>query len=465
MAEEFYSLVTDYGAEKQLRCITDGLPFEVTHIALGDGNGRYYEPSTSQTKLVNEVWRGNVEKCEWTDNRFYCVTTVPAEVGGFDVREAGVFDEENNLLVITKFPETTKQAPESGTVKQLTIRIELEMSNTQLAELVINPNLNVVTMDVLDNVTKETDEKFESLDEKYQKLDEKGVAGGYAPVGEDGLIPNVFIPEPETKSILTPFCLNSCRLDTKGNPNLLSSETVKIWQYTSSSLGVFYTAQEVTLAKDVVVYKDTELSEELATIVAVDTSGLTISFGTIETLSEYEDEPLHYSATNYGDFYVKESLVLGAECFSDADCTQLMGVVTFLNLTRISIGEVETYTFDGNQTTHIYITANAPFTYTTAASKTHHVEKDLVLDVIDLCPDDSTTKNFNLFVNHESDGYCLVALSNNIFTQMLEPAEYQANDIWFKILEPLASYIYLLNIWQETNLVPVGVFTLEGGEK
>ena len=465
MAEEFYSLVTDYGAEKQLRCITDGIPFEVTHIALGDGNGKYYEPSRTQTKLVNEVWRGNVEKCEWTDNRFYCVTTVPAEIGGFEVREAGVFDAENNLLVVSKFPETTKQAPESGTVKQLTIRIELEMSNTQLAELVINPNLNVVTMDVLDNVTKETDEKIESLDEKYQKLDEKGVAGGYAPVGEDGLIPNAFIPEPETKSILTPFCLNSCRLDTKGNPNLLSSETVKIWQYTSSSLGVFYTAQEVTLAKDVVVYKDTELSEELATIVAVDTSGLTISFGTIETLSEYEDEPLHYSATNYGDFYVKESLVLGAECFSDADCTQLMGVVTFLNLTRISIGEVETYTFDGNQTTHIYITANAPFTYTTATSKTHHVEKNLVLDVIDLCPDDSSTKNFNLFVNHESDGYCLVALSNTIFTQMLEPTDYQANDIWFKILEPLASYIYLLNIWQETNLVPVGVFTLEGGEK
>ena len=465
MAEEFYSLVTDYGAEKQLRCITDGIPFEVTHIALGDGNGKYYEPSRTQTKLVNEVWRGNVEKCEWTDNRFYCVTTVPAEIGGFEVREAGVFDAENNLLVVSKFPETTKQAPESGTVKQLTIRIELEMSNTQLAELVINPNLNVVTMDVLDNVTKETDEKFESLDEKYQKVDEKGVAGGYAPVGEDGLIPNAFIPEPETKSILTPFCLNSCRLDTKGNPNLLSSETVKIWQYTSSSLGVFYTAQEVTLAKDVVVYKDTELSEELATIVAVDTSGLTISFGTIETLSEYEDEPLHYSATNYGDFYVKESLVLGAECFSDADCTQLMGVVTFLNLTRISIGEVETYTFDGNQTTHIYITANAPFTYTTATSKTHHVEKNLVLDVIDLCPDDSSTKNFNLFVNHESDGYCLVALSNTIFTQMLEPTDYQANDIWFKILEPLASYIYLLNIWQETNLVPVGVFTLEGGEK
>lgn len=458
MAEEFYSLVTDYGAEKQLKCITEGLPFEVTHIALGDSNGKYYEPSTSQTKLVHEVWRGNIEKCEWTENRFYCVTTVPAEVGGFDVREAGVFDSGNNLIVITKFPETTKQSPESGTVKQLTIRIELEMSNKELTKLVINPNLNVVTMDVFD-------EALTKFDEKYQRLEEKGIAGGYAPVGDDGLIPNSFIPEPETKSILTPFCLNSCRLDTKGNPNLLSSKTVKIWKYTANSLGVFYTAQNITLAKDVDVYKDTELREKLATIVAVDTTALTVSFGTIETLSEFEDEPLHYSATNYGEFYVKESLVLGAECYSDAECTKLMGVVTFLNLTKISIGEVETYTFDGNQTTHIYITAHAPFTYTTATSKTHNVEEDLILDVVDLCPSDDTTKNFNLFVDCESDGYQLIALSNTIFTQILEPVDYVANDIWFKILEPLASYIYLLNIWQETNLVPIGVFTLEGGEK
>lgn len=185
MAEEFYSLVTDYGVEKQLKCITNGLPFEVTHIALGDSNGKYYEPSTTQTKLVHEVWRGNIEKCEWTENRFYCVTTVPAEVGGFDVREAGVFDAENNLIVITKFPETTKQSPESGTVKQLTIRIELQMSNQELAKLVINPNLNVVTMDVLD-------ETLNKVDETYQKLEEKGIAGGYAPIGNDGLIPKLF---------------------------------------------------------------------------------------------------------------------------------------------------------------------------------------------------------------------------------------------------------------------------------
>ena len=147
MADEFYSLVTDYGANKQIESIRDNKPCDIMEIALGDSNGNYYEPTTTQTALKNEVWRGLVEKCEWENNKFYCITTVPANVGGFTVREAGVFDSENNMIVITKFPETTKQDPASGTVKQLTIRIELELSNRELAELVINPNIQNVTKD------------------------------------------------------------------------------------------------------------------------------------------------------------------------------------------------------------------------------------------------------------------------------------------------------------------------------
>ena len=455
MAEEFYSLVTDYGAEKQLKCLQEGTPFDVYQIALGDGNGRYYEPTTDQTKLVNEVWRGLIDKCEWADDRFYCVTTVPADDGGFTVREAGVFDDEGHLIVISKFPETYKQTPDSGTVKQLTIRIELLLSNKELAELVINPNMQMVTKEELDKIT-------EDIDATYQKIEEKGKANGYAPIGENGLIPLEFIPEISTKSILTPFCLNSCKLDTRGNPDLLSSETVKVLKYSSSHLGVFYTALGTVLEKDTVVYSDTELSQELNTIVAINKETKHISFGEIETLSEFEDEPQHYSGSLTGDFYVKETLAVGVECYSDAEFLNRIGVVTYLNLTKICISEDETYTENGEITTHIYITAHAPFTYTTASSQTHNVEEDLIIDVVDLCPEASQTKNFNLFVSFEDEEYSLTALSNQIFTQMLEPEDYNPNDIWFKILEPLASYIYLLNMWQETNLVPVGVFTLEG---
>ena len=133
MAEDFYSIVTDYGSQKQLNSIKNGTPFDVQEIALGDSGGSYYNPSPSQTALRKEVWRGIIQKCEWDGNRFYCLTTVPAEVGGFVVREAGIYDCDGNLLVISKFPETTKQDPSSGTVKELTIRIEIQLSNIELA--------------------------------------------------------------------------------------------------------------------------------------------------------------------------------------------------------------------------------------------------------------------------------------------------------------------------------------------
>ena len=239
----------------------------------------------------------------------------------------------------------------------------------------------------------------------------------------------------------------------------MSCETVKVVKYTSSTLGEFYVAPNFVFEKDAVVYADTELTESKGTIVAVDTNTLSIAFGEIGLLSEYDDITGHYSNSVTGEFYVQDTLALGVECFADAEFSERIGVVTYLNLTKICISENETYSLNGNVTTHIYITAQVPFTYTTADSTTHNVKNNLVLDVINLCPESADV------TNNDNDEYSLIALSNNIFTQMLEPTNYSVNDIWFRIIEPLASYIFLLNIWQETNLVPIGVFTLEGGEK
>ena len=270
MAEDFYSIVTDYGSQKQLNSIKNGTPFDVQEIALGESGGSYYNPSPSQTALRKEVWRGIIQKCEWDGNRFYCLTTVPTDVGGFVVREAGVLDSEGNLLVISKFPETTKQDPESGAVKELTIRIEIQLSNTELAELIVNPDIQTATKEELEHLNEE-------INTKFQILEEKGQPNGYAPVGENGLIPLQFIPEIKTKSILTPFCLNSCKLDSKGNPDLLTYEVVKVVKYTSSVLGEFYVDPNFVFEKDGVVYADSELSQEKGTIVAVDTSAKTIA--------------------------------------------------------------------------------------------------------------------------------------------------------------------------------------------
>lgn len=200
--------------------------------------------------------------------------SVPANVGGFIVREAGVFDRENNLIVISKIPETVKQDPNNGTIKQLTIRIELKLSNKELAELVINPNMQMVTKDELNKIT-------ENIDTTFQKISEKGEPDGYAPIGQDGLIPLEFIPEIETKSTLTPFCLNACQLDTNGNPDLLSSETVKVLKYTSSVLGVFYTDLNTILDKDIAVQGILYFLEYLIIFILKVSASLVASFSVL----------------------------------------------------------------------------------------------------------------------------------------------------------------------------------------
>jgi len=337
MTDEFYSLVTDIGAAKQTASIRDGVPFDVSYIALGDSNGSYYEPEKTQTQLVHEVWRGNIEKCEWEDNKFYCITSVPATVGGFTVREAGIFDSNNNLLVITKFPLTTKQAPSTGSIKQLTIRIEIELSNIELANLIVNPNITLVSKDEFRSKINEINGNLETnylqinenLNEikddilrNYQKLNEKGQNQGYAPLDTNKKIPSEFIPQS-----LIPFCVNSA------NNNFLSLQ--------------------------------------------------------------------------------------------------------------------------GN-----IITANAPFTYTTAEGNTFTVNNNLTLNAAPLTPSAGQSVKYNLFVKENSGTFSLSAFANSIYTQMSEPSNPNPNDIWLETLEPFASYIRNNNVWTKSNLVPIGSFTI-----
>ncbi len=209
MSEEFYSLVTNLGLEKQNKCLKDGKIFDVSYIVLGDGNGRYYEPSVQQTSLINEVWRGMVEKCEWIGDKFYCITRVPSNIGGFTIREAGIFDDDDNLLVITKFPETTKQAPTTGTTKQLVIRIEIQLVNKELASLVVDPNIQLATKDEVEELAVE-------ISSRFQTLSEKGQANGYVPLDSDCKIPQVYIP-----AIFEPFCFNSGLVDSNGKASCL----------------------------------------------------------------------------------------------------------------------------------------------------------------------------------------------------------------------------------------------------
>lgn len=214
MSNEFYSIVTDFAIQKQMNCLNNGIEFDLYEIALGDGGGDYYEPNSTQTQLKREVWRGVISTCEWEEDKFYCMVNVPAEVGGFCIREAGVFDNSGNLIAIAKFPETYKQSPDSGTVKQLTIRIEVHFLNTEVAALVINPNIKLVTVEKLEAIKLQ-------INDNYQKISEKSQANGYCPLNNNKKVPKEYLPD--EASFLQVNCLNSGNVNIEGQADLITN--------------------------------------------------------------------------------------------------------------------------------------------------------------------------------------------------------------------------------------------------
>lgn len=157
MAEQFYSILTSIGKAKIANANALGNKLNLTTLVLGDGNGKYYNPTENQEALVNEVWKGNISSIT-TDSKnpnwIVIETIVAGNVGGFFIREVGIFDDEGSLIAIGKYPETYKPVISDGSTKDLIIRMILEVSNSANVTLKIDPAIIMATkkdVEVLEN--------------------------------------------------------------------------------------------------------------------------------------------------------------------------------------------------------------------------------------------------------------------------------------------------------------------------
>lgn len=153
MSEKFYTILTNAGKAKIANASTLGTKVTFTHFALGDGGGSYYNPTENQKNLVNEVWRGKIGSIavdKENPNWIVIEIIIPASVGGFMIREAGVFDDEGNLLAVGKYPETYKPTVENGSAKDLYVRMIFEVSNTSVINLKVDPTVILATKKDID---------------------------------------------------------------------------------------------------------------------------------------------------------------------------------------------------------------------------------------------------------------------------------------------------------------------------
>ncbi|WP_288713896.1 phage tail protein, partial [uncultured Bilophila sp.] len=94
---------TQKGLDKETAFRAGGTRKALTHVAVGDGNGTIPLVSASQTGLVHEVWRGlaNAVMANPDDPTDLLVDVViPNNVGGFWIREWGIFDEDGELVAV-----------------------------------------------------------------------------------------------------------------------------------------------------------------------------------------------------------------------------------------------------------------------------------------------------------------------------------------------------------------------------
>ena len=93
------------------------------------------------------------------DNPNYLIAEmiVPTNVGGWFVREVGIFNEDGDLVAIANFPETYKPKLEEGSGRDLVIRIILQVQSTDVVTLKIDPTIVLASQAwVMENFTRGT---------------------------------------------------------------------------------------------------------------------------------------------------------------------------------------------------------------------------------------------------------------------------------------------------------------------
>ncbi|EOG8149196.1 phage tail protein [Citrobacter werkmanii] len=175
MSTKFKTIITTAGAEKLAAAtVPGGKKVNITVMAVGDGGGTLSEPNAGQTKLINEVWRHALNKISQDSrNSNYIVAelVIPPEVGGFWMRELGLYDDEGALIAVANMAESYKPELAEGSGRAQTCRMIIIVSSIASVELSIDSTMVMATQDYVDDKLAEHEKSRNHPD---ATLNEKG---------------------------------------------------------------------------------------------------------------------------------------------------------------------------------------------------------------------------------------------------------------------------------------------------
>ncbi|EKS7422833.1 TPA: phage tail protein [Enterobacter ludwigii] len=151
MTVKYKTVITKAGAEKLAAAtVPNGKKVNFTAMAVGDGGGQLPTPNASQTKLINEVWRHALNKISQDKkNKNYVVAEllIPPEIGGFWMREMGLYDDTGTLIAVGNMAESYKPALAEGSGRAQTVRMVIMVSDIASVELSIDSSTIMATQE------------------------------------------------------------------------------------------------------------------------------------------------------------------------------------------------------------------------------------------------------------------------------------------------------------------------------
>lgn len=154
MATKYLALLTNIGAAKLAKATALGTKVEITQLAVGDGNGVLPTPNPAQTALVHELRRAplNMLTVDTANaSQIIAEQVIPEDVGGWWIREIGLFDKDGDMVAIANCAETYKPQLQEGSGRVQVIRVILIVSSTEAVTLKIDPAVVLATRQYVDS--------------------------------------------------------------------------------------------------------------------------------------------------------------------------------------------------------------------------------------------------------------------------------------------------------------------------
>ncbi|WP_439412319.1 phage tail-collar fiber domain-containing protein [Enterobacter ludwigii] len=154
MTAPYFTLVTNIGAAKLANAAALGTPLSITQMGVGDGGGTLPTPDPEQTSLVNEHHRAMINSLKVDPNnptQIIAEQIIPENIGGWWIREVGLYDDGGDLIAVGNCPESYKPLLEEGAGREQIIRLIVIVNSGDNVTLKIDPSVVVATREYVDD--------------------------------------------------------------------------------------------------------------------------------------------------------------------------------------------------------------------------------------------------------------------------------------------------------------------------